>query len=61
MSYASENPTVCAQPRCTQTVGGSKWDRIRASKAGWFFGLDGNAYCPEHVPNWVAEWRAGRA
>ena len=35
-----------------------KWNIMRAEREGWFFQKDGTTYCPEHVPAWVAGWRA---
>lgn len=34
-----------------------KWSRIRAHEAGWFEQKNGDVYCPEHKPAWVAKWR----
>jgi hypothetical protein len=34
------------------------WAKIRAHSDGWFFSKDGTAWCPDHNPEWVAEWRA---
>lgn len=39
----------------------SKWLVIKAQDEGWFFHRDGTAYCPDHTPHWVEEWRAKRA
>lgn len=43
---------------CDRTVAGHRWGKIKASD--WFFGKDGSAYCPDHVPSWVSVWRAGK-
>lgn len=48
----------CVADGCTATFPGSKWDSIRAGDTGWFFTKVGDAYCPEHVPEWVPAWRA---
>lgn len=37
-----------------------QWDRSEAHKAGWFFQKNGDVWCPEHIPDWVNEWRAKR-
>lgn len=42
---------------CSASVGNHKWGRIRAQADGWFFTMAGDAWCPLHVPQWVAEWR----
>jgi hypothetical protein len=38
-----------------------KWNKMAAEREGWFFQRDGICYCPKHVPEWVAAWRAKRA
>lgn len=60
MSHAQEHPVRCArQPDgCTASIPGSKSHQIRAAEQGWFFQQNGDAWCPEHTPEWVAEWRA---
>jgi hypothetical protein len=35
-----------------------KWNVMKASREGWFFQKDDTAWCPDHVPDWVAAWRA---
>ncbi len=62
MSHASDNPVRCARQGdlgCTASFPGSKFDAIAAGVEGWFFsrGTD-DAFCPEHIPDWVAGWRA---
>lgn len=52
-------PKKCDQ--CEATCPGHRWGVIRAGKEGWFFGKDGKAYCPDHGPAWVAEWRGKRS
>ena len=64
MSHAETVPPVgCSHPDgCLATVKiGSKWDHLRAHTEGWFFTKDGQRYCPDHHPAWVAEWRARKA
>lgn len=61
MSHASENPVTCARQAdlgCEASIPGSRHDQIRAQEAGWFFSRqESAAYCPDHVPDWVAGWR----
>lgn len=45
---------------CDAQCKGHKWGKIKAGDGGWFFMNDGRAYCPRHVPEWVATWRARR-
>jgi len=45
----------CSQEGCTETVRNHYWGRV---KSGWFFQKTGEAWCPEHTPEWVASWRA---
>jgi predicted component of type VI protein secretion system len=46
---------------CTATVAGHKWAKIRATSEGWFFSQQGEAFCPQHLPDWVGPWRARQA
>lgn len=42
---------------CEAKIKNHAWGRIKAE--GWFFSRDPDrAYCPNHIPSWVAEWRA---
>lgn len=51
----------CASKDCQATIKNNKWDRIRGGVTGWFFSKDKDeSFCPVHVPQWVADWRAGR-
>lgn len=50
---------TCKNEECTESFdSGSRWDDQRASNLGWFFQRNGDVWCPEHTPDWVAEWRA---
>lgn len=47
--------------RCDKTVKDNRWAKIHAHDEGWFITKDDSkAYCPDHVPEWVADWRAKR-
>lgn len=50
--------TECAAPGCTASFPDHRWGSIKAHAAGWFTQKDGTAWCPEHTPDWVADWRA---
>jgi hypothetical protein len=43
--------------KCDATHKDDKWSSIRAHYEGWFEQLNGDAYCPNHIPEWVASWR----
>lgn len=59
---SDKNPDIgdieCAEPGCTESIRDHSWGKIKAT--GWFFQQDGTAWCPKHVPDWVASWRANR-
>lgn len=46
----------CKQPDCTATIPKAhKWAKI---KSAWFISKDEKeAWCPDHLPEWVAGWR----
>lgn len=49
----------CDEPECKETVvADHHWARKKAQREGWFFHKDGRAHCNEHIPRWVADWRA---
>lgn len=50
---------VCAEENCSRSYTETcKWDAIKAFNEGWFFSRKtGLKYCPDHTPEWVAEWR----
>lgn len=47
---------VCAERGCAASVPDHYWGLVKAE--GWFFQRDGSAWCPQHIPPWVAGWRA---
>ena len=61
MSYAAEHPVCCAREGCPSSHPGSRWDTVKADRAGWFHQQDGTAWCPDDVPAWVGPWRERRA
>lgn len=50
----------CRHETCEAEFKDHRWGRIKAHDAGWFEQKDGTAWCPEHNPPWVAEWRASQ-
>jgi hypothetical protein len=62
VSYATDHPTKCRGKECTASVPGSKWARVKATaEQGWIFLKSGEAYCPDHLPDWMGPWRARKA
>lgn len=51
---------TCAAQGCVASHNNDRWSRVRAHEAGWFESRRGGSFCPEHVPDWVAGWRAKR-
>lgn len=55
----------CAEPGCPNERPDHQWHY--KSHPGWFSqkysedNPDPKSWCPEHTPEWVAEWRAKRA
>ena len=58
-------PVTCARYAdlgCTAQHARNKFAAIRAGQEGWFHSYATDlAYCPLHVPAWVAAWRARKA
>jgi hypothetical protein len=52
--------TRCNEPGCVAEHPAHHWANKRAETQGWFHQKDGRAWCPAHVPAWVAAWRAKR-
>jgi hypothetical protein len=48
----------CSEPTCDKTIKNHMWGKIKAE--GWFFQKDDKQWCPDHIPDWVEEWRARR-
>ena len=48
----------CAHSGCTATHARHYWGNIHAQGAGWFSQTNGQDWCPDHTPGWVAAWRA---
>lgn len=40
---------------CGARIRNHYWAKVKAE--GWFFTKDGRAFCPDHIPEWVAAWR----
>jgi len=48
----------CAHEGCEAFYKDHYWGGIEATGKGWFVQKDDTAWCPDHTPDWVAEWRA---
>lgn len=46
---------VCDNPSCLAKIQNNPFARIKAEF--WFFMRSGKAFCPEHIPAWLAEYR----
>lgn len=47
----------CSAPNCENTYATHRWGKTRAHTDGWFLQKDGSSWCPDHLPDWLAEWR----
>lgn len=50
----------CSHDGCDKSFKQHKWGAIGADSEGWFMQKNGDSWCPDHNPEWVAEWRAKR-
>lgn len=53
-------PKGCSGPGCPETYIPHEWGTKAAQRAGWFMQRNGDSWCPAHIPEWVAGWRAGK-
>ena len=49
---------TCEEDGCERGFKAHHWGSIKATSEGWFQQKDGTVWCPDHVPAWVAQWRA---
>lgn len=52
---------ICDHPRCAAQFKLTHWDSIAAGNIGWFQKLNGDSWCPDHIPEWVTAWREKKA
>lgn len=50
----------CSEPSCRSSYKIDWHDMVEAHKQGWFMQRNGASWCPEHVPDWVQEWREAK-
>jgi hypothetical protein len=61
VSFAADHPVSCCRAGlgCTASHPGGKWAAVKADADGWFHSkAEDQAYCPDHIPDWVSAWRA---
>lgn len=61
MVRESSGTRSCAKEECPKFFQNHEWGNKQAQREGWFMQRNGDAWCPDHNPDWVAEWRAKRA
>lgn len=59
-NHGNVQPKKCSKEECSKTFTPHLWGTREAQRAGWFLQRNGDAWCPEHNPDWVAAWRAKR-
>jgi hypothetical protein len=48
----------CSHPGCPAAVKAHRWGKTKVSP-DWFFSREKDqAWCPDHLPDWVGPWRA---
>jgi hypothetical protein len=51
----------CMGEGCEKSVPDHYWGKVKKGE-GWFFSQDDKLiYCPDHLPEWVEEWRKKKA
>jgi hypothetical protein len=48
---------LCSGEGCVNTYRPHYWGSREAARRGWFLQRDKTAWCPDHIPSWVSEWR----
>lgn len=48
----------CSRSSCEKSFVPHRWGNSEARFQGWFLQRNGEAWCPDHHPDWVTEWRA---
>jgi hypothetical protein len=47
----------CTAADCQNEYKKHRWGKMQAVDDGWFIQRNGQAWCPEHIPLWVIQWR----
>jgi hypothetical protein len=48
----------CAEEGCSEFFASHRWGATLAHGDGWLIQKNGDSWCPDHLPAWVAKWRA---
>lgn len=48
---------ACRKTGCSRDYFPDHWGKKEAARKGWFLQRNGDAWCPDHIPDWVVEWR----
>lgn len=59
MVYDAVELIHCSHEGCEASVKNHYWGKVKADD--WFFQKTGEAWCPEHIPEWVETWRRWKA
>lgn len=57
MSEYQTTRILCAELSCNESFANHKWGAIKAHDEGWFALKEGEAWCPQHLPDWVEKFR----
>ena len=47
----------CKEETCPRGYTDTAIGKAAAVREGWYIGRNNHAYCPNHVPEWVEQWR----
>lgn len=61
-ALVSEDGTrlLCSEPGCENSKPRHAWAYKTKDGEGWFDQRNGDSWCPQHVPDWVDQWRRDR-
>lgn len=51
----------CGYSGCENSFNNHRWGNIKAHDEGWVLLKNGDAWCPEHTPAWVSQWRDNKS
>lgn len=47
----------CSHKGCRRRIKNEHWNKVQAHDLGWMMQKNGDNWCPDHPPEWLAEWR----